>query len=65
MDIWNFFKITPYTHMIIINNDNSINKKIMGDMKDKNPENPTFNKEQSKYLCDIIASQAANILVEN
>lgn len=55
----------PYTHMIIINNDNPINKKIMGDMKDKNPDNPSFNKEQSKYLCDIIASQAANILVKN
>lgn len=54
----------PYTHMIMINTRNPINIKIMGDMKDKNYENPTFTKEQQKYLCDIIAVQAANILVK-
>lgn len=55
----------PRTHKIYINVNNPINKKIMGEMKDKNPDNPSFNKEQSKYLCDIISSQAANFIVKN
>jgi hypothetical protein len=55
----------PYTHKIVINNKNLINRKIMGDMEDKNPENPSFNKQQSQYLCDIIANQAAIILIKN
>ncbi len=54
----------PHTHFIVINNNNPINKKIMGDMSDKNAENPTFNERQSNYLCDIIANQAATLLVK-
>ena len=55
----------PRTHKIYINVNKPNNKKIMGEMKDKNPDNPSFNKEQSKYLCDIISSQAANFIVKN
>ena len=55
----------PYTHQIVINSQNPINIRIMGDMKDKNPEKPIFSKEQSKYLCDIISNQAAALLVKH
>lgn len=54
----------PHTHEIMINISNPINKSIMGSMDDKNPDKPTFNKEQTKYLCDIIANEAAKILVK-
>lgn len=54
----------PHTHFIVINNNNPINKKIMGDMSDKYVESPTFNERQSNYLCDIIANQAATLLVK-
>ena len=53
-----------YNNTLTINTENPINKKIMGDMRDKDPENPTFNKEQTKYLCDIIANQAASLVVK-
>ena len=36
----------------------------MGSMDDKDPDNPKFDKNQMKYLCDIIANQAAQILVK-
>ena len=52
-------------HTIFINSKNPINIRIMGDMKDKNQDNPVFNSQQSKYLCDIISSQAATILVKD
>lgn len=54
----------PHTQKIIINSLNPINVKIMGDMRELNPQNPKFNKEQIKYLCDIISTQAAILLVK-
>lgn len=54
----------PHTHEIIINSKNPINEAIMGNMRDKNPDKPSFSKEQTKYLCDIIAREAAKKLVE-
>lgn len=54
----------PHDHYIYINNSNYINTKIMGDMTNMNPENPVFNKQQSKYLCDIISNEAAKLLVK-
>jgi len=37
----------------------------MGSMEDKDPNNPKFSKDQRRYLCDIIAQQAAQVLVDN
>lgn len=54
----------PHDHIIYINTENPINLRIMGDMSDKNPEKPSFSPEQTKYLCDIISSQAASLLVK-
>jgi len=54
----------PHTQKIIINSQNPINVKIMGEMKELNPQNPKFNKEQIRYLCDIISTQAAILLVK-
>lgn len=54
----------PHDHFIYINSSNFINEKIMGDLSDKNPDSPTFNSQQSKYLCDIISHEAASYLVK-
>ena len=54
----------PHDHIIYINTENPINLRIMGDMSEKNPDKPTFTAEQVKYLCDIISSQAASLLVK-
>lgn len=54
----------PHTHEIIINSKNPVNVAVMGSMDDKDPDNPRFDKNQMKYLCDIIANQAAQILVK-
>lgn len=54
----------PHDHIIYINTENPINLRIMGDMSDKNPDKPSFTTEQIKYLCDIISSQAASLLVK-
>lgn len=54
----------PHDHIIYINTENPINLRIMGDMSDKNPNKPSFTTEQIKYLCDIISSQAASLLVK-
>lgn len=54
----------PHDHIIYINTENPINLRIMGDMSDKNPDRPSFTLEQAKYLCDIIATQAASLLVK-
>lgn len=51
------------TRYIKINTNNPINIRILGNMDDLDPDNPKFNKEQSKYLCDIIATQTAKSLV--
>ncbi len=56
---------SPADRYIYINNANPINVFMMGDMTDKDPDNPTFSKEQRKYLCDVIANQAATLLVKN
>lgn len=55
----------PQNHMIMINSKNPINIRIMGDLSDKNPEYPTFNKEQTKYLCDIISTEAATLIMQD
>ena len=52
------------TRYIKINTNNPINIRILGNMDDLDSENPKFNREQSKYLCDIIAMQAAKSLVK-
>lgn len=52
------------TRYIKINTLNPINIRILGNMDDLDQDNPKFNKEQSKYLCDIIATQAAKSLVK-
>lgn len=52
------------TRYIMINANNPINIRILGNMDDLDPDNPKFNREQSKYLCDIIATQAAKSLVK-
>ncbi len=54
----------PHTHFIVINNNNPINIRIMGEMLDKDENKPTFNPQQSRYLCDIISNQAAILLVK-
>ena len=54
----------PFDHYIKINSTNPINILILGDMKDKDPKNPDFSREQNKYLCDIIAQQAAKTLIK-
>lgn len=55
----------PSTRYIKINTKNPINIRILGNMDDLDQDNPKFNKEQSKYLCDIIATQAARSLVKD
>lgn len=55
----------PHTHAIVINTKNPVNIALMGSMEDKDPNNPKFSKDQRRYLCDIIAQQAAQILVDN
>ena len=50
-------------HILYINSANPINIKIMNDLDNIDPENPKFNKEQTRYLCDIIATQASRFLV--
>ena len=52
------------SHFIKVNNANPINIRIMGEMKDLDEENPNFSKNQYIYLCDIIANEAATILVK-
>lgn len=51
------------TRILYINSSNPINTRMMKDLDNLNPENPKFNKEQTKYLCDILATQAARFLV--
>lgn len=52
------------TRYIKINTNNPINILMLGNMEELDPDNPKFNKEQSKYLCDIIATQSAKSLVK-
>lgn len=51
------------TRILYINSANPINLRIITDIDNLDPENPKFNKEQTKYLCDILATQAARYLV--
>ncbi len=62
MDYQAYFN--PKDHYIYINTKNPINIKILGELNDLDQENPSFRKEQSKYLCDIISNQAAGLLVK-
>ena len=55
----------PHTHAIVINTKNPVNVALMGSMEDKDPNNPKFSKDQRRYLCDLIAQQAAQILVDS
>ena len=52
------------THYIIITSNNPINRRLLGDMKSLNPNNPKFTKEQSKHLCDIISQESAKLFVK-
>jgi hypothetical protein len=54
----------PHTHEIVINSKNPINLHILGSLDDKDPNNPKFSKDQTKYLCEIIVTQAAQLLVK-
>ena len=49
--------------ILYINSSNPINVRIIKDMDNLDPDNPKFNKEQTKYLCDILAMQCARYLV--
>lgn len=51
------------TRILYINSANPINLRIITDIDNLDPDNPKFNKEQTKYLCDILATQAARFLV--
>lgn len=51
------------TRVLYINSANPINERMISNIDNLDPENPKFNKEQTKYLCDIIATQAAKFLV--
>ena len=62
MDFQAYFQ--PHTHEIVINSKNPINLHILGSLDDKDPNNPKFSKEQTKYLCEIIVTQAAQLLVK-
>lgn len=53
-----------HDHYIYINSQNYINQQMIGEMSDKDPENPKFSNQQSKYLCDIISNEAAKLLVK-
>lgn len=52
------------TRILYINSSNPINVRMMKDLDNLDPENPKFNKEQTKYLCDILATQVARFLVQ-
>ena len=52
------------THYIMIISNNPINKRLLGDMKSLDSNNPKFNKEQSKHLCDIISQESAKLFVK-
>ncbi|MBQ9314280.1 MAG: hypothetical protein IJ220_04660 [Clostridia bacterium] len=54
----------PKTHFIIINSKNPVNILVLGEMKDLNPDSPKFKPEQTKYICDLISTQAARLLVK-
>lgn len=54
----------PHTHEIVINSKNPINLHILGSLDDKDSNNPKFSKDQTKYLCEIIVTQAAQLLVK-
>ncbi len=53
-----------YNNVITINIKNPINIRMMGNLKDKDPNNPKFDLIESKYLCDIIATQAASLVIK-
>jgi len=53
----------PKTHILYIQPNNVINKIILGDLADIDPDKPKFNKEQKKYVCDIIATQVAYLIL--
>lgn len=54
----------PNTHIIVINSKNVINMAIMGDLDGKNPDSPKFDKEETKYVSDLVAAEAATQLVK-
>ena len=47
------------TKKIIINTLNPINIKMLGSLKEYDQLNPVFNKDQSKYLCDLVSKEGA------
>ena len=62
MDFQTFFH--PKTHFIIINSKNPINILMLGEMNNLDPDNPKFKPEQMKYICDLISTQSARLLVK-
>lgn len=61
MDAQSFIDLS--TRILYINTSNPINLRMMDNLDNLNPSNPKFNKLQTKYLCDILATQAARFLV--
>lgn len=61
MDAQSFIDLS--TRILYINTLNQINLRMMNDIDNLDPINPKFNKEQTKYLCDILATQTARFLV--
>lgn len=52
------------TGIIYINPSSPINKTMIGDLSNIDPQKPTFNKTQSLYIADLLAYQSALIDVQ-
>lgn len=52
------------TGIIYINPFSPINKAMMGDLSNTDPQKPTFNKAQNQYIADLLAYQSALIDVQ-
>jgi len=50
--------------VLYINGKNIINKSIMGDLGQKDRNNPKFDKNQRKYLYELIANESAKKIVK-
>jgi len=51
--------------LIIINSANPINMLTLGEMKNKDLNNPSFTPTETKFLCDMIANEAARVIMEH
>ena len=52
------------TGVIYINPKSPINKAMMGDLSNTDPQKPTFTKAQNQYIADLLAYQSALIDVQ-